>query len=168
MWISSSSSSSVVFLYTGLSKFILLVFFRFQFLQMRYPPMHSKPMTTEERGKKGLLARHESAGMFPCRFPSLYDFLKAKLLFPHFNSFCTLSHPQPWKSERCIYTTVLVWSPSKVKLNQLTDRNDNSNNSCCHSWIKALVIICICNYRSHSHHLTHLLASKSHLKNVLC
>lgn len=36
---------------------MLLVFFRFQFLQMRYPPMHSKPITTEERGEKLLLAR---------------------------------------------------------------------------------------------------------------
>lgn len=49
IWISSSSSSSVVFLYTGLSKFMLFVFFRFQFLQMRYPPMHNKPITTRTK-----------------------------------------------------------------------------------------------------------------------
>ncbi|TNN27447.1 hypothetical protein EYF80_062409 [Liparis tanakae] len=48
MWI-SSSSSSVVLRYTGLSKFMLLVFLRRQLRHTRYPPVHSRPMTTVAR-----------------------------------------------------------------------------------------------------------------------
>lgn len=109
MWISSSSSSSVVFLYTGLSKFMLLVFFRFQFLQMRYPPMHSKPMTTKERWKEGLLASLcgvcGSAGLFPNTYPPWDNFVAARLLLPSsavLNSF----PPPPWESEECIYGSI--------------------------------------------------------------
>lgn len=44
--------------------------------------MHSKPMTTEGRGKKGLLARHGS-GACSCvgSHPCTVCFLKARLLF---------------------------------------------------------------------------------------
>lgn len=169
MWISSSSSSSVVFLYTGLSKFMLLVFFRFQFLQMRYPPMHSKPMTTKERGEEGLLASLwgvcGSAGLFPNTYPPWDNFVAARLLLP--SSAVLNSFPPPTLRVRRVYLWQHLVLSSKVKPHQLTNRNDYSNNSRCHSRIKALVIICICNYRNSSDHLTHLLDLKLCLKNVL-
>lgn len=75
--------------------------------------MHSKPMTTEERGKKGLLARHESAVMFPHRYPSLHNFLKAISTVP-------VPFPTPNPENRKSVFTLAFWHELLQRLNQIS------------------------------------------------